>query len=298
LLEERGIEVGALYPLALADTDRTVDFGGDTLPVMCVDGFDWRQADILLAATRDTAARRHLESAVNQGCKTLTFLSGLDLAGEPPIRAESGISEALAKVLRPIADRAGLASVDVFASLPASLHGQAALDELVHQTRGLFAMEEVEPEIFPLRIAFNLIPQVGQVEEQGGTSLETAWQDGVQRLLDNPDLPVHITAAWVPTLYGVSLAIHGRTHHPLQRDELIGLLTKRDGVTVMDEAVPGGVPTPSTDAQDSEDVFVGRLRCWNDPNGSFAMWAVCDVLRLEAAKIMDLTENLIEKFSN
>ncbi len=110
-----------------------------------------------------------------------------------------------------------------------------------------------------------------------------------------PDLPVMVTATWAPMFYGAALAIHGSTGRDCSRADLRAWLSEKAGVTVMDEALLGGVPTPYTEAQENEGVFVGRLRTESAGGRRFALWLVCDAIRLEAAQIVNQIENLIEK---
>ena len=295
LLAERGLEVETLHALALEDSEQTVAYGDSEIPVDEVKGFDWHQADILIVATHDTRARRHIESAVNQGCTALAFVSGVDVSDGRFHRLYSGISQAASRILAPVAHKFGLASADLFALLPVSLRGQAGVNELINQTRGVFTLDEVEPEVFPLRIAFNMVPQVGVPDNTGKTDIEELWLSDIRARLQSPELPMMMTASWSPLIYGATMAIHGFTSSAMNRGELLSAFSEASGVTVMDEAVPGGVPTPATDALDSEGLFVGRVRAHADSGEHFALWVVCDVLRLEAAQIVDQLENLIEK---
>jgi aspartate-semialdehyde dehydrogenase len=294
LLTERDVAVGELIPLALEETEELVSFADDDLVVGLAEGFDWRQADILVAATRHGAARRHIESAANQGCPVVCLHTALDGHAESVKRVASGLALAAAKVLAPIVRKAGLGSVDIFASLPVSLAGKAGIDELAGQTQGVFTMDDVEAEVFPVRIAFNMIPQAGILDPAGDIDTERLCASDLRLRLGLPLLPIMVTAAYAPLFFGAALSIHGVTESACDLAGMRAWLSQAPGVTVMDETVLGGVPTPYTDSQESEDVFVGRLRVDPDTGRRFGLWLVCDVTRLEAAQIVDQIENLIE----
>lgn len=290
-LEERDLAIGELIPLALDETD---DFVGDQ-PVGHIDSFDWRRADVLVAAARAPAARRHIESAANQGCAVVCLGNDVDARAEHIVRIHNGLAVAAGKALSVIAGRAGLESVELFAALPVSMAGKSGVEELARQTQAVFTMEECEPETFPVRIAFNLIPQAGVPLEDGGMDLEKQCADDLRAHLGRADLPVMVTASWVPTFYGTSLALHGSVDSVLDRGALSDWLRQAAGVTVMDETVPGGAPTPYTESQEDDTIFVGRVRVDAITGRRFALWLVCDAIRLEAAQIVDRIENLIEK---
>lgn len=295
LLAERDIEVDELIPLSLDECDDLVEFAGNEMAVSVAEGFDWRAVDVMVAATHHPAARRHIESAANQGCVSIGLLTGLDAHAEVVVRVPSGLALAAARVLKPIARQAGLQSVDVFASLPVSLAGKSGVEELAAQTQAVFNLTEADPEVFPVRIAFNMIPQVGKPMDNGDIDSEALSAADLRSRLGLPELPVMVTATWAPMFYGAALAIHGTTARDCCRADLRAWLSEAPGVTVMDEALLGGVPTPYTEAQEDDGVFVGRLRTESAGGRRFALWMVCDAIRLEAAQIVDQIENLIEK---
>jgi aspartate-semialdehyde dehydrogenase len=66
----------------------------------------------------------------------------------------------------------------------------------------------------------------------------------------------------------------------------------QDGITLMEAELPAGTPTPATDAQGSEAVFVSRIRV----DGSLArLWLVFDPIQMEAAPMVAAVENWIDK---
>jgi aspartate-semialdehyde dehydrogenase len=295
LLAERDVDVGELIPLSLDECDAAVEFAGNELAIAPAENFDWRAADVMVAATHHPAARRYIESAANQGCAAICLLSGLDAHAGGVIRVPSGLALAAATALKPIVRQAGLQSVDVFASLPVSLAGKSGVEELAAQTQAVFNLTEADPEVFPVRIAFNMIPQVGKPMDNGDIDSEALSAADLCAHLGLPELQVMVTATWAPMFYGAALAIHGTTAQDCSRAELRDWLSQAAGVTVMDEALLGGAPTPFTEAQENESVFVGRLRTESAGGRRFALWLVCDAIRLEAARIVDQIENLIEK---
>jgi aspartate-semialdehyde dehydrogenase len=60
----------------------------------------------------------------------------------------------------------------------------------------------------------------------------------------------------------------------------------------MEAVIPASLPTPATDAQGSQDVFVGRIRVDGD---ACRLWLVFDPITLEAAQMAACVENWIDK---
>jgi aspartate-semialdehyde dehydrogenase len=263
------------------------------MPLLDVAGFDWSQADYLIGAARSPTARRLEGIASAAGCRVVGFGARPELAGYTPL--EGAVPVALHRVLAPIQRDTPLEFLAVTAMLPVTVAGEAGVAELASQTRALFSMEPIEPEVFPLQIAFNVIPQVGPMATDGAGLYETQVATELKSLLARPDLPVAVTALWAPLFYGSGVVVHAVTRDELDLERLRKRLAGQEGVTVMDTALPGGVPTPGTDAQDSDEVFVGRLRRSGDSSRHFSMWLVLDAARMEATRIVDWVENSIEK---
>ncbi|MDD5366854.1 MAG: Asd/ArgC dimerization domain-containing protein [Gallionellaceae bacterium] len=293
LLSERDIEVGEVFPLTLSESEGCVTVRGEEMPLLEVSGFDWAQADILVNATRSIAAGRLEAVAAQAGCRVIGFGRGDGTTAR--IALEGAVSIALHRVLAPILRDTPLESLVVTAMLPVAAAGEAGVAELAAQTRALFSMESLAPEAFPLQIAFNLIPQVGLMQADGCSRLEQDVALEIRTMLGCPELPVSVTAMWAPLFYGTAVTVHARVQDRADVEGLRKRLAGHDGITMMDTALPGGVATPATDAQDSDAVFVSRFRPGADPGRDLAMWLVIDLIRLEASRIMDCLENLIEK---
>jgi aspartate-semialdehyde dehydrogenase len=65
----------------------------------------------------------------------------------------------------------------------------------------------------------------------------------------------------------------------------------------METDLPAGMPTPATDAAESDDVFIGRIQA-KATESHLKLWLVFDPLRLEAAQIVAVVENWIDKPTN
>jgi aspartate-semialdehyde dehydrogenase len=292
-LTERDIELGEVFPLTLSESDGCATVRGEELPLIEALEFDWARADILISLARSPAAEQLERIAGQVGCRVAGFGQLAGHAGRAAL--DGALAIALQRVLAPVGQMAGLASVNVTALLPVAAAGEAGVAELASQTRALFSMEPVEPEVFPLQIAFNLIPQVGAMQPDGSGRLELDAVAELRRLLDSPDLPVSVTALWAPLFYGAEVIVHARAATPVDVAQVRERLARHPGITLMDTGLPGGVATPATDAQDSDAVFVSRLRPGADAQHDITLALVIDMLRLEAASVVDWLENSIER---
>jgi aspartate-semialdehyde dehydrogenase len=288
LLDERGLDLGAVSPLTLVDTEGCVTVMGAEEPLIAAHEFDWQQANILISASRSPEAAK-LEAVARQ--------TGLQVIGFSVVdnKPDGAVATALCRVLTPLELKFGLVSVDITAILPVASLGQHGINELVEETRALFAMESREPELFSVPIAFNLVPQTGAGAKNKDSVLEEETVETVRSRLARPDLAMTMTTMWAPVFYGMSMSVHAVLREDVVGlDELCAVLAGQDGIVLMNDDLPGTVPTPVTDAQESEAVFVGRLRLASGETNRLAVWLVADMSRLEAAECVDFLEKLIE----
>ena len=134
-----------------------------------------------------------------------------------------------------------------------------------------------------MQIAFNLIPHIDDFQDNGYTreEMKLVWE--TRKILGDPTIQVNPTAVRVPVYFGHSEAVHIETREKISLAAARALLESAPGVTVVDEPVAGGYPTPVTHAAGTDAVFVGRLReDISHPRG-LAMWIVSDNIRKGAA---------------
>ena len=160
--------------------------------------------------------------------------------------------------------------------------GTAAMAELDEQLQALAAEQPVTIANFPKQIAYNAIPQVDAFLEDGYTKEEWKMLVESRKILHQPDLPLSATCVRIPTLVSHAIAAHVDFDAPLAAAEARALWAGQPGLTVVDDPLHGGYPTP-LDCAAQDAVFVGRARQdVSNPNG-LAFWCVTDNLRKGAA---------------
>ena len=161
--------------------------------------------------------------------------------------------------------------------------GQKALEELGRQTAGLLAFRDAEPEVYPVQIAFNVIPHGGDFTDNGYTTEEMKLVWETRKILGDDSILVNATVVRVPVFYGHSEAVAIETRDKLTAAHARELLEAAPGIEVVDEARGGGYPTPVTHASGKDPVYVGRIReDISHPRG-LNLWVVADNIRKGAA---------------
>jgi aspartate-semialdehyde dehydrogenase len=81
----------------------------------------------------------------------------------------------------------------------------------------------------------------------------------------------------VPVINGHSEAIFFRTKKAINKEDIFDLLSKSPGIQLIDNPDELEYPTPLENADDTEDVFVGRVRTQTINNENWvSMWIVAD----------------------
>ena len=185
--------------------------------------------------------------------------------------------------LGPIHRAVGIERINVATYQSVSGTGRRALEELGRQTAGLLNFHSVEPEVYPVQIAFNVIPHGGDFLDNGYTSeeMKRVWE--TRKILGDESIGVNATVVRVPVFYGHSEAVAIETRDKLTAADARELLRKAPGIELVDEPVAGGYPTPVTHASGRDPVYVGRIReDLSHPRG-LNLWIVADNIRKGAA---------------
>jgi aspartate-semialdehyde dehydrogenase len=142
--------------------------------------------------------------------------------------------------------------------------GQGGVEELEREARDLLNLREPDPAArFPHRLAFNVIPQVGELVPSGATVEEEQLVRETRKILGEPALAISATAVRVPVFFGDSASVNVATARPLGATAARAALAKAAGVKVVDDPAQRVYPMPMLVG--SEDAaLVGRLR--DDPS--------------------------------
>jgi aspartate-semialdehyde dehydrogenase len=189
----------------------------------------------------------------------------------------------LVVALAPIHKKVGIERLNIATYQSVSGTGRRALEELGRQTAGLLNFQPVEPEVYPVQIAFNVIPHGGDFTDNGYTTEEMKLVWETRKILGDDSIRISATVVRVPVFYGHAEVVNIETREKLSARDARSLLENAEGVEVVDEHVDGGYPTPVTHASGSDPVYVGRIRDdLSHPRG-LNLWIVSDNIRKGAA---------------
>jgi aspartate-semialdehyde dehydrogenase len=199
--------------------------------------------------------------------------------------------------LKPIHDAARIERLVISTYQSVSGTGKAAVDELLAQSHAiLHDAEPPEPEVYPHRIAFNVLPQVETFRDgDDHTTEERKMMAETAKIMGEESLRISATCVRVPVPWCHSESVNVQTERDLSPEDCRALLADAPGLTVVDDPGAGEYPL-AADAAGRDDVFVGRIR--RDPGNerTLNLWIVADNLRKGAAlNAVQLAELLHER---
>jgi aspartate-semialdehyde dehydrogenase len=274
---------------------------GADLKTGAVDAFDFAAVDLAFFCGRAALSERYAAAAAAHAWvidNSAAFRARLDvplvaadvnptvLAGVGPrglIALPGSASVALATALAPLHALAGLTRVDVATYQAVSGGGRAAMDELAGETVAMLSGRTARGKAFGRQIAFNVIPQVDQLDEEGVSREERRLWEETRRLLGVPHLAVNATAVRVPVFFGHSLAVHAAFERPVTVAAALDVLRRGSGISVIDPDSSAEFPTPATLANAPDRVYLGRLRSDMTRDRALNFWVVADNVRKCAA---------------
>lgn len=302
-LAERDFPVGKFFPLASAHTaGQKVELDGKYHTVKDVAEFDFSQSKITLFCAGDAVSAEYVPKATEAGSIVIDCSAQFvndddvpvvipevnpqavaDYASRKIIASPDSATTQMLVALKPIYDAAGIDRINVVTHQAATALGKPGMDELAGQTIALLNMQEVKREVFPQQVAFNVLAQIENTEENGYLPCEMKMLRASQKILADSDIVVSPTTVQVPVFFGHSQALSIEMGAKLGADEARELLRQAPGVEVLDDGQKGSGPTAVTEAAGQDAVFVGRIRDdISDPYG-LSLWVVADNVRKGAA---------------
>jgi len=293
VLLKRDFSINNLFPISVGECETaSVMYTGKPVDVHEIESFDWQQVDIaVFLAGRDVAqewikiAREYCVVIDNSGYY-------LEDANVPLVQmgindddisryTESNIiaipsaeTAQLTLAIKQIHQEVGIKRVTVAGYQSVSFIGKPGISALADEAARLLNAKTIEQFPFKQQIAFNIVPQLDDFNEDGITFSELRLSAETRRLLNDPAMVVSATDVVVPMFYGCSQAVHIVTHYPVELEEVANALHHSDNIVLA-----GSVDDYSNminDVVGNVEVHVGRLRKDTCDAAGINMWVCAD----------------------
>ena len=190
--------------------------------------------------------------------------------------------------LKPLYDKFGIKRVVYSTYQAVSGAGIAGYNDLKDGING------VAPKKFPRPIAYNMLPHIDVFMEDGYTKEEWKMIVETRKILHDESLRVTATTVRVPVFYGHSESINVEFCKKCEKQDVVNALENFPGIVVMDDVKNNVYPTP-LDAENHDEVFVGRIRMDESVDSGANLWVVADNIRKGAAtNAVQIVELLIK----
>jgi aspartate-semialdehyde dehydrogenase len=315
VLAEREFPVDEIYALASRRSLGTeVSFGDRRIKCQDLEQFDFSKVDFCLMSAGSTISKEWSPRIGAQGAIVIDNSSAWRYDQDVPLIVPEVNADAVAGytkkniianpncstaqlvvALRPLHDAAKIKRVVVSTYQSVSGAGKEAMDELWHQTKGMYVPgQEVEPHKFTKQIAFNCIPHIDVFMEDGFTKEEWKMMAETKKILD-PKIKLTATCVRVPVFVGHSESVNLELENELSADEARDILRTAPGIMVVDKREEGGYVTP-VEAAGEFATYVSRIREDATVENGLAFWVVSDnLLKGAALNTVQIAETLINR---
>ena len=316
LLEERGFPASEIVPFASERSrGKSVTLAHSMAQIRVPDEDSIQGVDLVISSAGGSVSEEWAPRFVEAGAVVVDNTSFWRMHEDVPlivpevngeaIDSHQGIianpnctTAVMLMALAPIHRRAGLERIVLSSYQAVSGTGLKAVAELEAQSKAVLeGAEPPPPEVYPHRIAYNVIPQV-EVFAEGDdyTTEERKVMAETRKILGLGDeVAISATCARVPVITGHSESINVETAEDLSPEECRELLAAAPGVRVVDDPAAALYPT-ATDAAGEDDVLVGRIRRDPDRPRTLNLWVAGDNLRKGAAlNAVQVAELLVER---
>jgi aspartate-semialdehyde dehydrogenase len=315
ILEERKFPVKNLIPLASSrSAGKRILFKDEEIEVKELKHDSFKNIDIALFSAGASISREFAKYAVESGAIVIDNSSAFRMEDEIPLVVPEVNRKAafehkgiisnpncstiiMAVAIKPIYDLSPITRIIASTYQAVSGAGARAIAELEEQTRDMICnkADNVECKVFPVQIAFNVIPHIDIFLENGYTKEEMKMLNETRKIFNDYSINVSATAVRVPVFTSHSESLNIETKDKIAIEAVRKALSNAKGVTLKDDFKNRIYPT-TLDSSNRDNVFVGRVREDISVNNGICMWVVGDQLRKGAAlNAIQIAEILIGK---
>ena len=298
-----------------ASRERGEQILGETYHVKKADENSFNGLDIVLFAGKTDVAIQLKDAVVKAGAKMIDNSRAFRQDPEvplvvPQVNAEDldwnkGVianpnctTAIMLEAVAPLHKAKGLKRVVAATYQAASGAGQPGLNELEDQIRAYAKGEPLTVKAFQHQLMYNLIPHIDKFNEENWYTLEELKMlNESRKMLHHPTLKLSCTCVRVPIARAHSESLNLEFENDITPAEAREILSKCEGVRVVDDPLNGGYPMP-LDATAKYDVLAGRIRqdISRDDKKGLEMFVSGDqLLRGAALNAVEIAEHLVKR---
>ena len=309
LLAERNFPVTELIPVASQKSvGRLIDFKGKSYKVHSMQQAIDKKPHIALFSAGGTTSLHFAEAFAQQGTFVIDNSSAWRMNPDKKLIVPEINAHMLQSADKVIANPNCSTIQMVMVLNP--LHKKYKIKRIVVSTyqsvtgTGVKAVQQMENErnnivgemAYAHAIDKNCIPQIDVFLDNGYTKEEMKMVNETKKILDDNNIQLTATCVRIPVMGGHSESVNVEFENDFDMIEVREILEQTKGIYLKDDIKKALYPMPLIDAQDSDLVFVGRLRRDESNPKTLNMWIVADNLRKGAAtNAVQIAEYLVQE---
>ena len=303
VLEERKLPVSKYYLFASAKSaGKQIDFMGEkhTIIELTPENIKDKGIDVALFSAGGSISKEYAPQFAAMGATVIDNSSQWRMHDDVPLVVPEVNGEAALNnkgiianpncstiqamvVLKPLHDKYGLKRVIYSTYQAVSGAGVAGFNDLKDGTTNKF----------PYQIKGNLIPHIDVFLDNGYTKEEEKMIKETKKILNDYSIKVTATTVRVPVAHGHSESINIEFNSPCTLEGIIDAFNNMEGLVVVDDVKNLKYPMPLY-AEDTDEVYVGRIRLDDTVESGCNIWVVADNIRKGAAtNAVQIAEYLI-----
>ncbi len=302
ILAERNFPVADIFAVASERSiGKVVSFKNRDVKVQLISDIDFSKVDIAIFCAGSSFSRKYAPVAAKAGCVVIDKTAYFRLNPKVPlvipevnikalhkgaplgiISTPNCVAVPLTMTLKALLQLSPIKRVVVSTYQSVSGAGRKAIDELYAQSKAVLSTGPINTEVFPKQIAFNVIPQIGDVYENGVTDEEDKISGEVCKILKS-DVKVAVTCVRVPSFIGHGMSVACEFAKEVTEEDVYEVFNNFEGIVTIDRRNENGIVATPIDSQGEDAVYVSRIRKDCTVKSGILYWAVSDNLRKGAA---------------
>lgn len=312
-LAQRQFPIAQIYAVASQSSlGKDISFGDDVIKVTNIESIDFSRIDIAFFCTNEQTSQEHVLDAASQGCIIIDKSSYFRMDPDVPlivpevniidlknysnkniIANPNCVAILLSVALKPLDNAAKIKRLVISTYQSVSGAGKEGMDELYNNTKARYGLGKSASDMFPRQIAFNLIPQIGDLNRDGLCGEEVKIEQELKKIIGS-HVSSTVTCVRVPVFISHSMSVNVEFENSLDAQEATEILMESDGITVLSDNNNLQYITPA-EVVGEEQVYISRIRLDQSNKNSLNLWIVGDNLYKGAAlNAVQIAEELIQ----
>lgn len=296
VLEERNFPVSEIIPVASEKSvGKLVSYKGKEYPVVSIKDALSKKPQLALFSAGGSTSLQHAPEFAAIGTIVIDNSSAWRMDPDkklivPEVNAHVLTSEdkiianpncstiQMVVALKPLHDAFKIKRIVVSTYQSVTGTGVKAVNQLMNERKGIDG-----EKAYAYPIDLNVIPQIDVFLENGYTKEEMKMVNETKKIIGDDQIKVTATTVRIPVMGGHSESVNVEFENDFTLDKVFNILNHAPGVKVIDEPSKQLYPMPLIHAQNTDEVYVGRIRRDESQPKSLNVWIVSDNLRKGAA---------------